>query len=266
MYRLKGDMNYGSKTVMKIVLILFIIYSFPLTSLAQERLGKVKLGNSDYNQKGVKLFFEGNRSESIKNLELAHKKNPGNSEALYNMSGFYLMAKKYEPALKSINRALKISPNDTLYLNRRAKILIGQKRYQKAAEVYKKILSVDPDDKKSYSKLGAMYTLLGQWKNAELNLLKARNLLGDKPAILSSLANAYIMQEKHKVAIDVLSIAQRNNANAEREVSLGIAYEGLGDKQNALEHFYKAKDMGSKNKMLQGHIKRVIYTSPSNKQ
>jgi len=249
---------------MKIVLILIVVYAFPMSTLAQERLGKAKLGNSDYNQKGVKLFFEGNRSESIKNLELAHKKNPGNSEALYNMSGFYLMAKRYEPALNSINRALKISPKDTLYLNRKAKILIGQKRYQKAVEVYQEVLSIDANDGKSYSKLGAMYTLLGQWKNAESNLLNARKLLGDKPAILSSLANSYIMQEKHQQAINVLSIAQRHNVDAEREISLGIAYEGVGDKQNALEHFYKAKDMGSKNKLLQGHIKRVIYSTPNN--
>ena len=254
---------------MKILLtFIFVQTFFLLPSLAQEqqsRLLKFKSSSqqdyyskSDFNQKGVKLFFQGNKEEGIRNLELAHENNPSSSEVLYNMSGYFLAEKKYGKALKNINKALEMSPKDNLYLNRKAKLLINLEKYDQAIVVYQNMLKNDPNDGQCYSKLGAVYALLNKWEKAESNLLKAKNILGDKPPVLNNLANAYLMQKKYKEAIRVLNVAQIKQPNAEREITLGVAYEGLGSKQNALEHYYKAKHMGYKRKLLDKHITRVI--------
>ena len=66
------------------------------------------------------------------------------------------------------------------------------------------------------------------------------------------------MQKKYENAIRVLKLAQVKQPRAKREVTLGIAFEGLGDKQSALEHYYKAKNMGYNDKELDQHIARVI--------
>ena len=66
------------------------------------------------------------------------------------------------------------------------------------------------------------------------------------------------MQKKYKEAIRVLKLAQVRQPRAEREITLGVAFEGLGSKQGALEHYYKAKHMGYSHKRLDEHIARVI--------
>lgn len=209
------------------------------------------------NELGMQLIFKGQKEQGLEKLELAHKVEPTNPTVLYNLSGYYLTEKNYVSALISINRALEITPNDLQFLKRKTEALLPLRRFEDAISVFKRILTLDTRNGDSYCKLGAIYGLLNQWEESEKNLLQAREILGDSPSILNNLANARLMLKKNQEAIEVLEIAQHKWPSADREITLGVAYEGLGSNEQAVFHYRKAKELGAQNKYLDSHIERV---------
>jgi tetratricopeptide (TPR) repeat protein len=209
------------------------------------------------NELGVQLIFQGEKEQGVHQLELAHQRDPKNAAVLYNLSGYYIAEKNYGSALSSIDKALEISPSDLHFLKRKTEALLPLRKFDEAITVYKKITQIDPDNGDSYGKLGALYGLKGNWQESESSLLHARNILGDTPAILNNLASARLMLKKYQQAIEVLEVAQQRWPTADREITLGVANEGLGNKQKAVTHYRNAKELGAANKHLDAHIERV---------
>ena len=209
------------------------------------------------NELAVQLIMQGNKQQGLEQLELAHRNDPSNAEVLYNISGCNLADKNYESALASIDKALLITPRDLHFLKRKTEILLSLKRFEAAADVFKSIISIEPRHADSYSKLGAIYGLLSRWQESEASLLQARNLIGDDPTVLNNLASSYLMQKKYQQAIEVLAIAQQKWPTPEREITLGVAFEGLGNRPTAISHYQKAKELGATNEHLESHIQRV---------
>lgn len=211
------------------------------------------------NELAVQLIFQGDKVQGLHQLELAHQSDPSNSTVLFNLAGYYLSEKDYTSALASIDKALAISPNDLQYLKRRTDCLLPLKKFAEAAETYKKITQLEPRQGEAFCKLGALYGLLGQWQESEVVLMQARTLVEDEPSLLNNLASARLMMKKYKEAIEVLETAQQRWPTSDREITLGVAYEGLGDKPSALQHYEKAKQLGTSNKHIETNIERVRY-------
>ena len=209
------------------------------------------------NELAVQLIFQGDKVQGLQQLELAHQGDPTNSTVLFNLAGYYLSEKDYLSALSSIDKALAISPDDLQFLKRRGDCLLPLKKFSEAAETYKKITQLSPEQGEAFCKLGALYGLLGRWQESEESLMQARTLVEDEPSLLNNLASARLMMKKYKEAIEVLELAQQRWPTSDREITLGVACEGLGDRQLALSHYENAKRLGTSNKHIEINIERV---------
>lgn len=222
----------------------------------QQRSERV-VSSQSLNELGVQLIFQGEKEQGLQQLELAHQSDPKNAAVLYNLSGYYIAEKNYESALSSINTALELSPNDLQFLKRKAEALLPLGKFEDAIIVFQKVIEIEPSSGDCLSKLGALYGLLSKWEESENSLLQARNVLGDTPAILNNLASARLMLKKYQPAIEVLEVAQQRWPTADREITLGVANEGLGNYNQAIFHYKRAKELGATNKHLDAHIERV---------
>ncbi len=142
----------------------------------------------------IKLEKDGNKVEAIADLETALQKNPYYIEAMNNLAIQYILSGNYDIAIEKLEKALVLSPSwPVLYLN-----------YGNALR-------------------GA-----GRWKEARVNLEKARSL---DSSLLSALFNLGVL---YFVATDL--------DNLDRIGSLGVSRRHFSDYKNEKGSSLKKKD------------------------
>ena len=117
------------------------------------------------------------------------------------------------------------------------------KDYAKAAAAFQKAVDVNPQYQNGYVALGKAYTDLGDYNKAIGNLTTATTLDSRDGLAWYRLTDALIKVNKNQETIDAGNKALqfgRANIKAPVHVNMGLAYENLGDKSNALAHYTEA--------------------------
>lgn len=207
------------------------------------------------NEEGVKLILKGNRAAGQQRIEQALEYNPRNTTALYNLAGLYLTNGAPEKAAEVMSRAVDITPDDLAFLNRLAEAHFAASNLRGAISTYEKIVSEDPEFEKSYPRLGALYGMVQEWDLAEKALRKALEQSPNDARTISNLASVLVVQKKYHEAIRLIDDLDSSDVNADILTTKGVAYEGMGKKQAALEQFEAAAQAGKRDQEFLGKIR-----------
>ncbi len=165
-------------------------------------------------------------------------------------------------SIKSLNQASELEPTNPILMWRLGNDYMLQNNFAKAIEYYQKSINL----KKDY--VGAYVSLTGAYEsNKELDkaIEVYRNILplgSNNSEILFNfgrlLYNRGQKDDKanaEKLWLEAVRI-QPNYSNA--LYSLGLLYEGQGNKTLALEYYYKVKDLNPNNKDIIAKIKSLV--------
>jgi len=167
-------------------------------------------------------------------------------------------------AQKSIEEAILLEPNNpSLYLHL-GNIYLQAKDSDKALEQYKKSLEIKNDYVEAYLALANVYELKKDLNKAIESYLFILPVANQNSQVLFNLGRLlYNRKEKgdwdiaEKLWLEAVRI-QPDYSNA--LYSLGLLYEVRGDNVNALNYYYKVKDLNLDNSLIQNKINSLIGT------
>lgn len=167
------------------------------------------------------------RDWSIKTLTVARDLEPTNPVLWWRLGNNYSSGQKWEDATKSYNKALELKPEYVGAYVGLANAYEQQQNMDKALQTYEKVLAANKDNPEIMYNYG--------------RLLYNRNSKGDRDKAL-------------EVWKQVLKV-QPNYSNA--LYSVGLLYELRGDKNTALQYYYKVKDLNPNNPDIINKIKNI---------
>ena len=131
-----------------------------------------------YRKKGLVLFTMRRLDEAKTNFEKAISLNPQDTQAYINLGMVNYTSGNHKEARldweKSIT--LKTDDNDGKALNNIGNIFKNEKNLDKAIEYYNKAITFEPRNTIFLYNLGNSYRLAGDFKQAEVTLLKSLDL------------------------------------------------------------------------------------------
>ncbi|MEM8908823.1 MAG: tetratricopeptide repeat protein, partial [Bacteroidota bacterium] len=159
--------------------------------------------------------------------------------------------KMLQEAEVHLKAALKLHPN---YKN--THLLLGNcynylQRYEESIQYYQKVLEFDPDDKNGYGNLGITYRDAGKYYGEKGDMVKATNFLqkayeirGEEYEVLRLLGVSSGVQGQHTKAIEYFQkCVKLQPQNAQAHLNLSMAYQYVGDQNNAAIHRQKAQEL-----------------------
>lgn len=181
------------------------------------------------------LTYDRNYAESNREFKRAIELNPNYATAYqWYADGYLLSTQRFDEALQSLRKAQELDPL-SLVINAQIGLChIYMRDYDKAVTHYRKTIELDPNWYLAHWFLGLAYELQGKLKEAESEYLKAREL-NDDPYVLAYLVHVYAAMGKRDEALK--RVNQMKELTKHRYVpayAFAIAYEGLGDKEEAL--------------------------------
>lgn len=210
------------------------------------------------NEQAVQLIFEGKAEAGRKKIVEALAHDPSNPTVLYNYAGICLTEGKAKEAVEAMEKAVKRDPKDLALLNRLAEAYFADSNLEFAVKNYERIVAVDPKFEQALFRLGTLYGMQQKWEESETTLRRAHEANKQDVKILTNLGSVLVLREKFRDAIEVLEIAKsKQPSNAEVEMSLGIAQEGLKANDKALQHYTEAKRLGLKDEGLEKRISEL---------
>jgi len=168
------------------------------------------------------------RDWAIKSLEQARDLEPTNPTHWWRLGNSYTGAAKWEDAIKNYEKAIELKPDYFGAYIGLSNAYEQTQKMDKAIEVYEKLMKqseVNPETLYNYGRL-----------------IYNRNTKGDR-----GLAE--------KIWLQVVE-QQPNYSNA--LYSLGLLYEMRGDKNTALQYYYRVRDLNPDNKEIFTKIKNLV--------
>ncbi len=181
------------------------------------------------------LTYDRNYAESNREFNRAIELNPNYATAYqWYADGYLLSTQRFDEALTSLRKAQELDPLSLVINAQIGLCYIYMRDYDKAIEHYRRTIELDPKWYLAHWFLGLAYELKGRFNDAVVEYQRAREL-NDDPYVLAYLAHVYAAMGKRDEA--VRQIAEMKEMAKYRYVpayAFAIAYEGLGDKQEAL--------------------------------
>lgn len=209
-----------------------------------------------FSQLGAGILQQGDINTAILVLEKALSYTPNDIYALNNLGLAYSELKDESKAIELLKKAVTIDPSFADGLSNLA-CFVGKTDDKKAAEDYaRRALAIRPDHVDALINLGKALTEQDNTSAAEQVLLKAHRLAPTNAAVLSNLGNVCNRTGRFDEAIDYykknLELAAKSNVGdrqtAESFFNLGVAYEGKGETNTAIDIYKKSAVLNQENK------------------
>lgn len=206
-----------------------------------------------YAELGVFYSQHGRFEESAEQFEIVTKLSPGNASAYRNLGGVYYYLGRQDKALDAFRKSVEIQPNYGVYSNM-ATMNYYNGNFSEAALNYEKALELNDSDYKVWSFLGSAYKYSDppNREGSEKAVLRAIELAEKQleinprdPELLLSLSSYHIDLDEDTKAETFLERALRMEpAEVNNVMNVGIIYEHLGNRNEALKWIEKAVDGG----------------------
>lgn len=262
-YRLEMIENKDSKllnkTALRIALLCICVFSHspawssPKTNDSTQKV-QVNQRSLDANEKGIEAVKARDYVLAEKQFREALILDPSNLTAVFNLGSMYITNKKLDAATKLLEEYANKNVEDAGIYVRLGDALFANKKPQEALPRYLKAYKLEPTFGGLAEKVGISYTILQDIPHAEEFYLKAVELSPDNPALLSSLSGLFLANKKPEKAISTAKRSLQVKAQSDTYLTLGAAYQMVGDYKNALISFEKARDLGSKDESLTERI------------
>src|SRR6185295_5087142 len=116
-------------------------------------------------------------------------------------------------------------------------------RYSEASEQFRRVITIQPDNFQGYSNLGAMYYLLGLYKDAVAMYERAIEIYPNADSY-TNLGTVYFYLERYEEAITAYICAIKLNPHDDvLYLNLGDAYLRIGKHQDAEAQFKLAGNL-----------------------
>lgn len=208
----------------------------------------------ELNEKAVKAVQQHDfaKAEALFRKSLAA--DPRNLTAAYNLAGVYLNNKRQKEALALLNQYIKDFSKDPGLYARRGDVHFSLKDTSAAAKDYEQAIKLEPQYPGLSAKLATIYTLQKRMPDAEKMMLTAVEQEPKNGQLLQNLSALFLVNGKPNESISAAKRALQVSPNADIYITLGNAYEALGDTKNSLISFQRASDLGSTKPELKAKI------------
>ena len=181
------------------IIILFIIFSFPLS--AQKRV-KDKDNKFTYlYSDALKYKFDGNLEEAAALFKECLQLKPESSASLYQLSIIYFRQKKFDFSYESINQALNLVPDNEWYLLQKAELAKVLGYDDEFTEVYEKLNKYFPDNPEYAYKLALIYYKQNKYDEAIKLLNAIENTTGVVENISFLKNNIFYKQQRYDLLL-----------------------------------------------------------------
>lgn len=144
------------------------------------------------------------------------------------------------PSPYSNGFAKPLPAEQKMYLNEGLKHQAAGK-YPEAIEEFKKSIGAGNDDKEMFRRIAELYIALKKWEDAELYLREILDRDSEDAGAHGALAGVLVWQlGKYDEGLkEALISKEKTPSNTSHVVdrTIGKAYEGLGDYENAIKHY-----------------------------
>ncbi|MGA2966154.1 MAG: tetratricopeptide repeat protein [Terriglobales bacterium] len=172
---------------------------------------------------------------ALQEYQRALQLDPRSADAVSGLAKSYESAGRTSDAEAAYRQAIALRPDSWNGYNDLANFLDEHQRYDEAIAQYRHAMALTPDNAVLYSNLAGVYGDMGDqhYSEAEENYRKSIALEPSYEAY-ASLGYVYIQERKYAEAAEAEEKAlQLNDKNYLVWGNLGIAYEGLNDKEKA---------------------------------
>ena len=135
-----------------------------------------------------------NKSSSVKSKQVV------NIDSVTRLAENALHSRQFQKAQEYSIVGLQYDSTSTNLLNTLATAYASQGRYALSIEALQRIIDLDPNSAIAHLNLGGIYTKLGKFNQAEINLVTASQLSPDQPEIHRRLGEVFLGTKKHKLA------------------------------------------------------------------
>ncbi|NMC63073.1 MAG: tetratricopeptide repeat protein [SAR324 cluster bacterium] len=216
------------------------------------------------NKASLEMNEEGSKAMQAKDFAKAEelfKKaldiDPKNITASFNLAGAYLMNKKNQEAIQLLNHYILEYPNDPGLYSRLGEAYFASKDLPNAEKNFKKALEIYPQYPGTPVKLATIYSLQQKFNEAEAMFLIAIEQEPRNGDLLANLAGIFLANGKAQEAINTAKRALQVKPSSEIYLTMGLAYERLKDRNNAIISFQRAFDLGDTRSGLKEKIEAL---------
>jgi len=227
-YTLAGNAGYGSLPKEEAIRNAKFYAAKAITLDPSEAEAHSSLG---YVKFRIDWDWAGAETEFRRALELK----PGYAKAHEWYGLFLSLMGRFDEALVEMRRAQELDPLSPSVGTGIGRILHFSKRFEEAAAQFRKVLQVDPDYAEAHFGLGMTLTSQKQYEEADRELTIAKQLSGDRPAVIALLGVNLAEWGKKERALAI--IRQFDEMSRKGEISTyysGLVYAGLGDIDSAM--------------------------------
>lgn len=245
--------------VATILTIFFIIT--PVSSSAdtskRKTSSKALQQSLSLNEQGAKAVREHRYIEAEKLFKKALEKDPRNATAVVNLAGMYLTNKKEKLAITLLSDYAKKAPTDAHLQSRLGDAFFAAKKPAQAIDAYQKALSLDSSLTAPLARLASLYTMTNNLEKATVFFEKAVKANPKDLQSINNLSSLYLGLGDAQKSIQTAKKALRVAQSSETYVTLGNAYQNLGQTKNALHSFKRAHQLGNTEPTLLAAIKAL---------
>lgn len=189
------------------------------------------------------LWYDWDWPAADRLLKRALELNPTSASARQWHSYYLYTIDQLDEAITEIKRALELDPLSLQLRTTLSSLLYFERQYDVVIEQSKVALEMEPSLVLAYFNLGRAYSQSKMHRQAIAELLKARELSGESPAMTMQLGYAYAMAgkkvEAKRMIDDLARLARKTYVPA---FYSGAIYTGLRDKDLAFRWLKRAYD------------------------
>jgi len=174
--------------------------------------------------------------EKVKELK------PNNPEVLYDLMFYYMISGKFDKAFETCNKIRQIEPTSNLYWYNKAIIQFHSRDLEGSLKTIEEGLKLYPDFYSLLELRSWNLTVLGRHEEAVSYYKKFLSFLEGKSSAISNGVAGWVFARAglRKEALKQLDIVEGPGAAYCDPVYIGMIHMGLGDKDRAMEYFYKS--------------------------
>jgi len=219
---------------------------------AQQRYAAAHLAYGNF------LALQGRQSDAIAVYERATILGPDNPNAFNNLGTAYLQLGELEKAVAAYERSLAIEPRRASYSNSgTVYYYLGQQR--KAAEMFRKAIELAPSDHRLWGNLADALVYDSQAAEAVKTYRRALELaegeleINPKHAVNQAQAAYYASRlgNGDRARRSIAVALAEGNASYYVHYYVGLAELGLGNKERAVTHIRRARQLGFPESLFQ---------------
>ena len=163
------------------------------------------------------------------------------ADTYYNLGVTYVGEGRNADAEQPLLRALKIRPTHLKARYNLGWLYAQQGKDSLAEQAYAEVLKQDPTYPEPRINLGILLTKLARYDEALTHLRTAQRYASDHPILIYAVGDVYLKTQRYEEAVAAFNQVNARNLHQNMvHTRLGLCYEGLGRKAEAMTEFQKA--------------------------